>query len=90
MERPTDLFSVGLLFQYLNELPPKNSRRMEVGGISRVGTAWTYEKNFNKRFALECSGYFTSTSSSNGTACCFKAPNSYTRAELNMTSASSW
>lgn len=56
MERPTDLFSVGLLFQYLNELPPKNSRRMEVGGISRVGTAWTYEKNFNKRFALECSG----------------------------------
>ena len=62
--------------QYLNELPPRNSRRMEVGGISRVGTGCTYEKNFSRRSALECSGYFDCTSASSGTACCFKAPSS--------------
>ena len=73
--------------QYLNELPPRNSRSSEVGGICASEIGRMYFRNFNKRWASACSAQFSGTYSNSGSTWLLMTASSKSIAELNIASA---
>ena len=78
---------IDFIYQYLNELPPRNSRSKDVGGTWRSGIGRIYFRNFFKRYAVAYSSQFTGTCSNIGSAYNLMTANSNNIAVLNITSA---
>ncbi len=57
-----------IVFHSLNELPPINSRRIEVGAISSGSIGTKLSRNFSSRRASSYSGTVSGTSRSSGSA----------------------